>query len=169
MEQERMIRLINLSDGKEMLELLALQTAAYIKEAEMIGLTDIPPLFESPDSVRGSGEMYYGLYEEGSLLIGAVSLKKDDSVWASSPALASLRICRLMVHPQRLRQGIASGLLDCVLRMASEEKLDVCVLAVSTHTAAVSLYSRFGFRTVRRHPAANGLVLNEMLCPRSTS
>lgn len=162
MEGQEAIRLIDLDDGKEMLELLALQTAAYIKEAEMIGLTDIPPLLESPATVRNSNEAYYGLYAAGKLE-GAIALKEEQSLWASAGAGDCLHICRLMVQPNRLRQGIASRLVGHAVDLARRSGLSASVLAVSTNQAAVSLYIRYGFRTIRQHPAANGLVLNEMV------
>lgn len=155
MEQKSAIRLIDLDDGREMLELLALQAVAYLKEAEMIGLTDIPPLLESPASVRESGQSYYGLFtEEG--LAGAISLQKESGL---------LHICRLMVRPDRLRRGIASALLEFAVHLAEQAGESLRVMAVATNHAALILYGRFGFQTVDRHPAVNGLTLYEMVRP----
>ncbi|MNP80532.1 Acetyltransferase (GNAT) family protein [compost metagenome] len=61
------------------------------------------------------------------------------------------------------RRGIASALLRHVLQLAAGEGLDVAVLAVSINEPAMSLYGRFGFSTIRQHPAIGGLTLNEMV------
>lgn len=155
-----MIRLIDMNHTQEMLELLALQADAYKKEAELVGLADPPPLLQSPQTVRNSGERYYGYYMDGNLA-GAVSLKREEP---GPPDPPRLLICRLMVRSGLLRRGIASGLLRHMLQLAAEEGLDVAVLSVATNTPAMSLYARFGFATVRQHPAIGGLTLNEMVC-----
>ncbi|RAU95066.1 GNAT family N-acetyltransferase [Paenibacillus sp. YN15] len=158
-----MVRLIDLDNTQEMLELLALQMAAYQIEAEWVGLADVPPLLQSPQSVRDSGEIYYGCFMEDRLA-GAVSLKREQpSLLAAPPGPVKLHICRLMVQPGLLRRGIASELLRRVLQLAAAEGLDVTVLAVSINEPAMSLYGRFGFRTIRQHPAIAGLTLNEMV------
>lgn len=163
MDGQRGIRLMDLNQMGTTLELLALQMAAYLKEAELIGLTDIPPLFESPDSVRSSGEEYYGLYESDKLA-GAAAVKWETQTLDNDETqVPALRICRLMVQPNLLRQGIASDLLAYILRMAAERKAVTTVLAVSTNPAAVALYTRFGFRAVREFPSYAGLRLYEML------
>jgi ribosomal protein S18 acetylase RimI-like enzyme len=158
-----MVRLIDLDNTQEMLELLALQTAAYKKEAELVGLADIPPLLQSPQSVRASGEVYYGFFTEAGLA-GAVSLKREQpSLLAAPPGPERLHICRLMVQPGMFRRGIASALLQRVLDLAASERLDTVVLAVSVNEPAMALYGRFGFETIRQHPAIGGLTLNEMV------
>jgi ribosomal protein S18 acetylase RimI-like enzyme len=158
-----MVRLIDLDNTQEMLELLALQAAAYKKEAELVGLADIPPLLQSPQSVRASREVYYGFFtEEG--LAGAVSLKREQpSLLAAPPGPERLHICRLMVQPGMFRRGIASALLQRVLELAAADGLVTAVLAVSINEPAMALYGRFGFETIRQHPAIGGLTLNEMV------
>lgn len=158
-----MVRLIDLDNTQEMLELLALQAAAYKQEAELVGLADIPPLLQSPKSVRSSGEVYYGYFLEEELA-GAVSLKREQpSLLAAPPGPERLHICRLMVHPGMFRRGIASALLRRVLELAAAEGLETAVLAVSVNEPAMALYGRFGFEIIRQHPAIGGLTLNEMI------
>lgn len=171
MDNRAIIRLIDLNNGQEMLELLALQTAAYMKEAEMIGLTDIPPFFDSPAAVRASGDLYYGLYEDG-MLAGAVSIRKAPPAPLAAEGEEqgeSLHIGRLMVHPGRMRQGIGSRLLQHAAGLADSRGLSLNVLAVATHQAALALYRRFGFVPVRQHPAVNGLMLEELVRPAATA
>lgn len=154
------IRKIELQDGQELLQLLSLQMAAYVKEAEMIGLPDIPPLFESPETIRSSGETFYGYYPDvsaqpghGSGPLGAVSVRREEE---------GLRICRLMVRPECFRRGIASRLLRYVLEHTDGGAGSVTVRTVTSNTAAWALYARHGFRPTGRETAVNGLVLAEL-------
>lgn len=157
------IRPIDLTHTGDMLNLLSLQMAAYIREAEMIGLSDIPPLLESPDSIRGSGERFYGYYiddAEGRYLAGAVSVQSGT---ASSSKLWAIR--RLMVQPDRFRQGIGTALVRHVLESAALEGASVSVRCVSTNHAALALYRSLSFVPVRHYPPLdNGLILTELLC-----
>lgn len=152
------IRIIDLQDSGELLQLLALQMAAYVKEAEMIGLTDIPPLLESPETLRRSGETFYGCYPDadGGELAGAVSVRRE------ADEADGLRICRLMVRPERFRRGIAALLLRFILEEASGGTGTVNVRTFTTNTAAMALYSRYGFLPTGRVTEVNGLTLAEL-------
>ncbi|MNN65149.1 hypothetical protein D3C81_1806300 [compost metagenome] len=50
-----------------------------------------------------------------------------------------------------------------MLELAAADGLDTAVLAVSINEPAMALYGRFGFETIRQHPAIGGLTLNEMV------
>jgi ribosomal protein S18 acetylase RimI-like enzyme len=154
------IRIIGLQDSPDFLQLLGLQMAAYVKEAEMIGLPDIPPLFESPDTIRSSGEAFYGYYTDDSELAGAVSVRHE---------AGGLRICRLMVLPERFRQGIASRLLQFVLEELTGGSGAVIVRTVTGNTSAWSLYTRFGFKPSGEVSEINGLTLAELYLIRSNA
>lgn len=165
------IKSVDLGNWDNMLELLALQTAAYVKEAEMVGLTDVPPLLESPESLRSSGEMVYGWYGTDLRLAGAVSLQEEPGTAELGYGnMELLRIKRLMVHPDRFRQGIASRLLEFVLyQLAAEAGASaVVVSAVSTNKPALTLYSKFCFRAISQSEAPEGLKLMELCCDQLT-
>ena len=169
MGQEDVIRLIDLDRQENVLALLALQLAAYFKEAETIGLTDAPPLWDSPAALRASGEQFYGLYAAEGMLSGAISVKPEGcgKVAADSPAgrtqACTLRICRLMVHPGRLRQGFASRLVRHILLLTVAEPVStVTVSAITANTAAIALYSGFGFQPVRLQAGADGYIRQEL-------
>jgi ribosomal protein S18 acetylase RimI-like enzyme len=164
------IRPIDLTHTGDMLNLLSLQMAAYIREAELIGLSDIPPLLDSPDSIRSSGERFYGYYSdeaEGSKLAGAVSVQEAPS---SGPGSKLWAIRRLMVQPDRFRQGIGTALVRHVLEESALQGVPVSVRCVSTNHAALSLYRSLSFVPVRQYPPLeNGLILVELLCGTPTA
>ncbi|MEW9701340.1 GNAT family N-acetyltransferase [Paenibacillus sp. SI8] len=121
--------------------MLSLQIASYRVEAERIGFDDIPPLKEGIASIREADEIFYGYYtadDDGStMLVGAISYSCEGSV---------VTICRMMVHPDYFRRGIARALLKHVLTV--QQRSGASRFIVSTGTAnlpAVRLYEDFGF------------------------
>ena len=69
-----MIKRLNLNDINTVKDLLELQVASYIKEAEIIGFYDIPPLKDTVDSLKESKEIFYGYYVD-NVLAGMISYK----------------------------------------------------------------------------------------------
>ncbi|MFC6457518.1 GNAT family N-acetyltransferase [Paenibacillus vulneris] len=129
-----MIQPIDIEDNHQVLELLMLQQLSYRVEAERIGFDEIPPLFDSPKTIRESGEQFFGYYE-GQQLAGAVSVKQGTK---------ELTICRLMVHPSFFRRGIATQLLQ----YAEQFAMPGMAVKVSTGTnnePAVLLYGKHGY------------------------
>ncbi|MFD7525355.1 GNAT family N-acetyltransferase [Paenibacillus chitinolyticus] len=149
-----MMRQIPLDDVQAVLELLALQTTAYLVEAELIGYKDIPPLRDSPLTLRCSKETFTGYYvndrEEGrEELAGAIAWEEKGT---------ELTITRLMVHPRHFRQGIASALI----RHALTTNPQAGRFVVSTGEAnlpAVRLYEKFGFHRTGRRTIAPSIAL----------
>ncbi|WP_028550042.1 GNAT family N-acetyltransferase [Paenibacillus sp. UNC451MF] len=129
-----MIQPIDIDDNQQVLELLMLQQLSYRVEAERIGFEDIPPLFDSPKTIRESGEQFFGYYDEQQLA-GAVAVKQSSK---------ELIICRLMVHPSFFRRGIATRLLQ----FAEQFAIPGMMIKVSTGTnnePAVLLYGKHGY------------------------
>jgi len=131
---------LDLHTNAEALELLALQTASYRVEAKRVGLPDAAPLPDGIASLRQSGEQFYGFLSEGELpakLVGAVS-------WARAGSVVT--VCRMMVHPDYFRRGIARTLLAQLL--AEQRRLGALRFVVTTAAAnrpAIALYESFGF------------------------
>jgi ribosomal protein S18 acetylase RimI-like enzyme len=143
-----MIREIDLTNNSEALELLMLQQLSYRIEAQLIGFKEIPPLFDSPLSLRESGEVFFGFYEE-ERLAGAMSIKQSPK---------ELTICRMMVHPQYFRRGIAS----CLLEFAEGLAIPGVPLKVSTGTnnkPAVRLYRKYGYEPAQVLDISPGITL----------
>ncbi|WJH37137.1 GNAT family N-acetyltransferase [Paenibacillus sp. CC-CFT747] len=129
-----MIRLLNLNDNREALQVLALQQASYRVEADIIGFEDIPPLMDSMDSLRRSGESFLGSFEDEELA----------GMLAYTKAKGQVTICRLGVHPDYFRKGTASRLL-LHLEAAEPEISRFVVSTGSLNEPAVRLYKKHGF------------------------
>jgi ribosomal protein S18 acetylase RimI-like enzyme len=143
-----MIRKIDLTDNQQSLELLMLQQLSYRIEAQLIGFKEIPPLWDSPKTLRECGEVFYGYYETNRLS-GAVSIKQT---------VKELTICRLMVHPTCFRRGIASRLLE----FAEELAVPGLWVKVSTGTnndPAVKLYTKYGYEPTQIMEISPGITL----------
>lgn len=152
-EQPQPIRPIPLEEDREALKLLALQMASYIKEAELLGWNDIPPLKDTLQTLRDSDETFYGYYE-GEDLVGAAAFERKDR--------DTVTVSRMMVHPGHFRKGIASRLLSFVLYL----NRDCPTALVSTGTAnlpAMMLYGRFGFVPHAVKEIAPGITLTELI------
>ncbi|MDF2962179.1 MAG: family acetyltransferase [Paenibacillus sp.] len=143
-----MIREIDLNMNSQVLDLLMLQQLSYRVEAKLIGFKEIPPLWDSPKTLRESGELFFGYYED-NILAGSVSVKQSPK---------ELTICRMMVHPSYFRRGIASRLLEFAETLAVPGML----IKVSTGTKnepAVSLYRKYGYEPGQLTEIAKGITL----------
>ncbi|MBG9550417.1 GNAT family N-acetyltransferase [Cytobacillus firmus] len=131
-----MIKEINIKDRKAAEQVLSVQLPAYKIEAEIIGYPDLPPLKDSADSLRTTGETFFG-YFTGEKLCGAISFKEKNDV---------LDIHRLIVHPEHFRKGIAQKLLNYIGRRPIIKKM--IVTTGSKNTPAVAFYLKNGFKEV---------------------
>jgi ribosomal protein S18 acetylase RimI-like enzyme len=143
-----MIRKIDLNDNLQVLELLMLQQLSYRIEAKLIGFAEIPPLWDSPKTLKDSGEEFFGYYEDNQL-VGCVSVKQSPK---------EMTICRMMVHPSYFRRGIASRLLEYAEKLAVPGRL----IKVSTGTKnvpAVLLYRKYGYQPNQKMEISPGITL----------
>ncbi|WP_186438531.1 GNAT family N-acetyltransferase [Cohnella terricola] len=117
-------------------EIWALQHPAYRLEAALIGVSDLPPLRDTAESLQACGENFLGCLNDEDEIVGAVSYEREREEFCT--------ICRLMVHPDYLRRGIGSMLLE---RLLSEEPQSLVweVTAEIRNYPALALYERFGF------------------------
>ena len=129
------IGIINMKDKETAEEVWALQHAAYRAEAELIGFADLPPLRDTVESLRASEERFCGMRSPDGELAGAVSYEPADGGYV---------VCRLMVHPDRFRQGVGSRLLAYVLALHPEAEWTVT--AADRNRPALTLYAKAGFR-----------------------
>lgn len=144
-----MIRKIDLTDHHQVLDLLFLQQLSYRVEAELIGFKEIPPLWDSPKTLRESGECFFGYYDDDNKLAGAVSVKQGPK---------EMTLCRMMVHPDYFRQGIATQLLQYAESLA----VPGLMIRVSTGTnnePAVRLYTKFGYEPGQVMEVSPGITL----------
>lgn len=119
-------------------QLWSLQHASYRVEAQRIGVTDLPPLLETIGEIQESELTYWGCQDREGDLAGAVSVERDGEVFT---------IARLMVHPDRFREGIGTRLIAALFDEYPEAR---CweVTAEARNLPAISLYEKSGFRCV---------------------
>ncbi|WHY79607.1 GNAT family N-acetyltransferase [Neobacillus sp. WH10] len=130
-----MIKNLDLSNVGLVKELYELQRASYLVEAKLINFFEIPPLKETLEELTVCGESFLGYFEEENLA-GAISYTIDDEV---------LTICRMVVHPNHFRKGIAQKLLMTVEEINKENT----VFNVSTgkeNNPAKRLYLKNGYK-----------------------
>jgi len=144
-----MIQKIKLQTRQLVGELFALQRAAYQVEAAIIGYCNIPPLIETLEELAQSKERFLGYFEEDRL-IGAISYTMEDR---------ELTICRVVVHPDFFRKGIASRLLDYLENLY----LGASLFKVATgkeNFPAKMLYRKNGYQMVNELEVVPGLFIS---------
>ena len=125
---------LDLGDDATLASLITLQRAAYAVEAKLIGAPSLPPLRETPEQLRASGESFLGARVEGHLA-GAVSWKREGD---------TVDIHRLVVDPAMFRRGIAGALLD-ELERREAGAAHWTVGTGAANAPARALYERRGF------------------------
>jgi ribosomal protein S18 acetylase RimI-like enzyme len=156
---ERAVVPLDLDDTATVLCILQLQQSAYLTEARLAGFREPPLLADGIPSIRQSGEAFFGIFtgnqETEAELIGAISAANRGH---------STELCRLMVHPDYMRQGIASALLKHLL--ASYPQSPLFTVTVNARNApAIALYEKFGFVSANRKQLAPTLIFIEMQLP----
>jgi ribosomal protein S18 acetylase RimI-like enzyme len=128
------VETLNLQDEATARRVLAIQHAAYAIEAELIGTTKIPPLNDTLNTLQASDEIFYGAWIEDEIA-GIVACTYEDG---------TLDICRMAVHPDYFRRGIARALLTFV-QTAYPEATRAIVSTGARNEPAKTLYVRDGF------------------------
>lgn len=144
-----MIKKLDFQNINQVRALFELKRASYLVEAKLINFFEIPPLKESMEELIESGETFFG-YFEGDELAGAISYTIDGP---------ELTICRMVVHPNYFRKGIAQSLLAEVEKNNQEQT----VLKVSTgkkNSPAKNLYLKNGYKLVRDLEVVPGLFIS---------
>lgn len=132
-------------------QVLQVQVAAYLIESRLIEYPDFPPLWETEDKLRASGERFVVCRVDGAVA-GATSFAVKDRV---------ADICRLVVSPSHFGKGIGTGLV----RRVEDLCRDCSRIIVSTawrNTPAVKLYEKCGYKVSRRWRLPDGLELVEL-------
>ncbi|MDF2834943.1 MAG: family N-acetyltransferase [Paenibacillus sp.] len=115
-------------------DIIAVQMPAYRVEAALIGFDGIPALQDTAESIKASNEEFVG-YSEAGRLVGVIAYEAGDG---------EIDICRLVVHPDHFRKGVATKLLEHVLEHAAAGKRAV-VSTGRNNAPAIALYTRYGF------------------------
>jgi ribosomal protein S18 acetylase RimI-like enzyme len=140
------IRPLDLADDATAAALVDLQRASYSVEAELIGAPSLPPMRDTPDTLRASGETFLGAVRDGAI-VGLISFKRDG---------ATVDIHRLAVHPSAFRRGVARELLDAL----EAREADAAHWTVGTgagNLPARTLYERRGFAVTEERIVPGGI------------
>lgn len=146
-----MVRELSLEDRDTVQQIWSLQHMAYPLEAVRIGFSEIPPLQDTFDTIRLSGETFFGYINEEGDILGAIAVE---------PEQRQVTISRMMVHPGHFRKGIAGVLIQHVLESYKETSKFV-VSTGTRNTPAVKLYEKFGFVKDHVFEVAPGVELTE--------
>lgn len=149
----RPCHLLDLSIDAVCEEVLRLQLASYAIEAKLIDYDRIPALFDTPESLRQSGDVFLGQGDssvEGGSLVGVLSFRRQGR---------AVEVNRVVVHPDRFRQGIATALLGTLDELCHGVR-GIHVETATSNTPAVRLYLKLGYEEVSRREVHGGLLVS---------
>ena len=145
-----MIHNIDLHNPDHLDKVITLQRVSYLIEAEIIDFYEIPPLVETREELIHCGEHFVGYFID-DVLAGFLSYTEEDHV---------LDICRVAVHPDHFRKGIANSLLKQVLSLPGIQK--AIVSTGKKNLPALRLYQKHGFVIVGDKEIGNGIFLTNL-------
>jgi len=120
--------------------------AAYTHEANLLGVTEFPPLEETTIDIRRSNNQFFGIHD-GDLLVALIELEQEGDY---------LLIARLVVTPEYHRRGLASRLVKGIVDARVKS---VRVTTATGNQPAMALYHRFGFVTETVEIVTEGMAL----------
>ncbi|TJZ81618.1 GNAT family N-acetyltransferase [Rhodococcus oryzae] len=136
-------------------ELLTLQCAAYVTEAQAHNDLDLPPLTQSfgelSSELSEPGVTAIGLRDEAVRLVAAVRFH----ISSEEPNVAELG--RLVVAPDVQGRGLGSRLLAIVEQRLPASVTDVQLFTGERSLGNLRLYARFGYEETHRTPTPGGL------------
>lgn len=134
-------------------EILTVQRAAYVSEAQLYGDPFIPPLVESAEQIRKVIETGVVLVaREGERIVGSVRGQVSGT---------TCRVGRLVVAPDAQGRGVGGALLTALHHeVAAAVAFDLFTGHLSEGN--LRLYRRHGYREIRRERMSDHLTLVHM-------
>ena len=117
------------------LQIHRLSLSSYQIEAELLGVTEFPPLNRTVDDILNSSSQFFGCFKNNHLA-AAVEIENTGP--------HQINIASLVVSPDYFRQGLGSRLVSWTL-----EHIPWKVATVSTEIGnipAIRLYEKLGFQ-----------------------
>tara|TARA_R110000787_G_scaffold12692_1_gene40810 strand:+ start:112 stop:567 length:456 start_codon:yes stop_codon:yes gene_type:complete len=118
---------------------------AYKVEAQLIGVTDFPPLLRTAENIVNAKTDFYG-FSVHNCLAAIIEIAIDEK---------HLDIHSLTVDPKYFRKGIADKLINYVLKT-----FNISVAIVETavvNKPAINLYKKHGFLEYKRWTPSHGI------------
>ncbi len=130
-------------------EVLTIQRAAFVQEAQIYGSADMPPLTQTLDGLRAELEVNLGCVAvAGTRIVGAVRARRDGDL---------LLIGRIAIAPDQQGEGVGSRLLAAVERRGADAGAREAELFTGSLSAAnLRLYEREGYVESERVDAGDG-------------
>ncbi|WP_430882994.1 GNAT family N-acetyltransferase [Fusibacter sp. JL216-2] len=132
-------------------EIVKLQREAYRIEAKIIGSIKIPPMYDTVDCIKICDETFIG-YRVQRQLLGLISYKCEYGI---------LDIHRLVVKPAHFKKGIATQLIQHVLK-ENKDAQKIIVATGAKNTPAIKLYKNNGFKIIREFEVEMGLRISQL-------
>ncbi|GAT72553.1 GCN5-related N-acetyltransferase [Microbacterium sp. HM58-2] len=128
-------------------ELLTLQRAAFVSEAQIYGSADMPPLTQTLEELAAEIRADGGLGARvGGRLVGAIRFTVDDDL---------LLIGRIAVAPDQQGAGIGRLLLEAAEQASGAAEAELFTGSLSE--ANLRLYRSCGYRESERVPDGDGV------------
>lgn len=142
-QEDVRIRPIHVDDAGEV---LTLQRAAFVSEAQIYGSTDMPPLTQTLEQVEEELRDCIGwTARKGQRLVGALRARQDGGL---------LLIGRIAIAPDVQGEGIGRMLLETA--ETSTDATEAELFTGSLSEANLRLYLRCGYRETERIPQGDG-------------
>lgn len=140
------------ADAGDAGEILTLQRAAYLVEAQLYGDPFLPPLVETLDQMRGVIESDAIVLKamDGGRVVGAVRAQFSEQ---------TCLVGRLIVAPDRQGKGVGTVLLKAIEEEAAELATALVLFTGHLSSGNLRLYKRSGYQEFRRERVSDHLVL----------
>ncbi len=158
-----MIKILDKNDPNIANQIITLQRKSYQIEADLIGFDGIPYLTETLADLQKCKEKFLG-YIMKDQLVGlcsweTISVNTKNNA-GKIPTEMELTICRLVVHPQHFKKGIASKLL--LITEAEINKGTILVTTAKKNKPAIKLYQKLGYTIYKNFKTKEELAMVEL-------
>ncbi|MDM4718119.1 GNAT family N-acetyltransferase [Micromonospora sp. WMMA1363] len=133
-------------------EILTVQRAAYLTEAQRYADPFLPPLTETLEEVRATlaGPQTVLTARLGGRLVGSVRIRIEDDI---------AHVGRLSVAPDQQGRGIGGRLLRAVEAVVAARICRFALFTGADSEDSLRFYQRHGYRVVGHEPDPNGVRL----------
>lgn len=144
-EEQVMISQLSHTSALEAQEIFHVFQKSYKVEADLVGVSNFPPLSRTVDNIQQSNTLFFGFYCQEQLA-AVIEISNENS---------KLHINSLTVLPTFFRQGIASKLINHVLQ--SYQFIRATVETAVVNEPAIALYERHGFVEYKQYTPSHGI------------